>query len=73
LTALISGTITNDPNYANGVEARQTFSNFGPSEQWADAFANTVAGNIDLDDPGGPGPQMLNFVYNALLPYTGNS
>jgi hypothetical protein len=70
LLALKSRFINDDPNYLN-VEARQTFSNYGPSEQWADAFANYAAGNVDFSDPGGPGPQMYNFVYNALLPYTG--
>ena len=68
--ALSSLNITNDRNYPS-VQARQTYIEFGFSEQWADAFANYVAANIDLGDPGGPGPQMFNFVYNALLPYTG--
>ena len=65
--ALISQNILNDPNYAS-VQARQTFSNGGPSEQWADAFANYVAGNINL---GGPqGNDMNRFVTGILGPYT---
>jgi RHS repeat-associated protein len=66
--ALKSRTITNDPNYPS-VQARQAFSNFGPSEQWADAFANYVAGNIDLSNPNGPGIDMYHFVGGALAPY----
>ncbi len=65
IEALLSGTIANDPNYPS-VQARQTFSNFGPSEQWADAFANYVAGNIDLSDPFGPGASMNTFVTDIL-------
>lgn len=64
---LLSLTITNDPNYPS-VQTRQTFSNQGPSEQWADAFANCVAGNIDLSDPLGPGTALYNFVGGALAP-----
>lgn len=66
--ALLLGRVTNDPNYSE-VEARQTYSDFGPSEQWADAFANYVAGNIDLDS--GKGRAMWNFVHAALAPYIG--
>ncbi len=65
--ALKSITIASDPNYSN-VEARQTFSNFGPSEQWADAFANYVAGNIKLVQPDSPGMNMYSFVTNTLDP-----
>jgi len=57
-----------DPNYPQGASARQTYSGFGPSEQWADAFANYVAGNINLSDPNGPGIEMWYFVRNALFP-----
>jgi RHS repeat-associated protein len=64
--ALKSQTIYNDPNYAS-VQARQTYSNGGPSEQWADAFANYVAGNIDLASI--EGYDMNNFVKGALAPY----
>ena len=68
--ALNSLTITNDPNYAS-VQARQTYSGFGSAEQWADAFANYVAGNINLSDPDGPGTDMYNFVSDTLAPYIG--
>jgi RHS repeat-associated protein len=72
LDALKGERILNDPNYTNpGPKARQTFSGFGESEQWADAFANYVAGNIDLSKPDGPGTAMYNFVSGALAPYIG--
>jgi hypothetical protein len=58
----------NDPNYPR-VDARQTFSNFGPSEQWADAFANYVAGNINLNNS--EGKDMYEFVSSALSQYIG--
>ncbi|HBA92113.1 MAG TPA: hypothetical protein DCZ08_10335 [Anaerolineaceae bacterium] len=57
-----------DPNYPP-VAARQTYSNFGPSEQWADAFANYVAGNINLASV--IGTDMFNFVRSALAPFIG--
>jgi len=66
--ALKSRSIYNDPNYPV-VAARQTYSGFGPSEQWADAFANYVAGNINLSED--VGREMYNFVRGALAPYTG--
>jgi hypothetical protein len=44
-------------------------SNNGKPEQWADIFANYVAGNIDLTK--GAGKDMYRFVINALAPYTG--
>ena len=59
--------ITNDPNY-DSVEAIQA-SEAKPWEQWADAFANYVAGNIDLSKAQGPGADMYNFVTDALAPY----
>jgi len=65
LDALLQYTV-NDPNYPNGVQARQTFQDFGPSEQWADAFGNYVAGNINLSDPAGIA--MYNFVTQTLFP-----
>ncbi len=68
--ALISLTINNDPNYLY-IQARQTYSDQGTSEQWADAFANYVVENIDLSDPLGPGIAMYNFVSGALAQYIG--
>jgi RHS repeat-associated protein len=69
--ALKSLTI-NDPNYDSpSPQARQTYSGYGPSEQWADAFGNYVAANIDLSDPDGPGVAMYNFVRTTLAPYIG--
>ena len=65
--ALKSLNITNDPNYPS-VQARQTYRDFGPSEQWADAFGNFVAGNIDLSTIGGPGIAMYNFINNNMFP-----
>jgi len=67
--ALLGLYLQNDPNYAS-VEARQTYSHFGSSEQWADAFANYVAGNINLGSTAGT--DMYNFVTGALAPYIGN-
>jgi RHS repeat-associated protein len=68
--ALKSDTITNDPNWAS-VQARQAYKDFGASEQWADAFANYVAGNIDMSKADSPGTDMYNFVTGALAPYIG--
>jgi hypothetical protein len=65
-SALNSTSITNDPNYGI-VQARQTYNNPGPSEQWADAFANYVANNIDLTSP--EGMDMNNFITSTLSPY----
>jgi RHS repeat-associated protein len=67
--ALISQRI-NDPNYALGPRAIQAYVP-GAAEEWADAFANYVAGNIDLSQAQGPGADMYNFVTDALAPYTG--
>jgi len=67
--ALINLSIKNDPNYAK-VQAIQA-SGPGVNEQWADIFANYVAGNIDRSDPSGPGMAMYTFVTSALAPYIG--
>jgi hypothetical protein len=56
--------------YYGTTDATQAY-NSGPSEEWADAFANFVAGNIDLSKPTGPGIDMHNFVTAALAPYIG--
>jgi hypothetical protein len=55
----------NDPNYGT-VGARQTFNGWGPREQWADAFANYVAGNINMARS--EGQDMASFVTGALAP-----
>jgi RHS repeat-associated protein len=52
-----------DPNYGT-VGARQTFNNWGPREEWADAFANYVAGNIDMTSS--EGQDMAGFVSGVL-------
>ena len=57
-----------DPNWGHA-QARQTYRDFGPSEQWAGAFANYVAGNINLSKPNGPGVEMYNFVNDTLATY----
>ncbi len=64
--ALNSRYIYNDPNYP-WVEARQTYIGFGPSEQWSDAFANYIGGNINLCNS--EGISMFNFIRGALQPY----
>lgn len=67
-SALIAGSVS-DP-YHGTAEALQHPST-DPREQWADIFANYLAGNIDLSKPTGPGTAMYNFVTGALLPYIG--
>lgn len=64
--ALISSDILDDPNYSK-VQAIQAYSNPGSSEVWADAFANLVAGNIDLGKT--EGHAMNTFVTGALAQY----
>jgi len=71
LTALKSNEVS-DPNYPTSsnprkVQARQTYFDFGPTEQWADAFANYVADNINLKTA--EGAAMYDFVTGALSPY----
>lgn len=65
-TALINARVP-DAYYGN-TDATQAYSNPGPSEQWADAFANYVAGNIDTHT--GSGADMYDFVISALAPNT---
>jgi hypothetical protein len=60
--ALISPSITNDPNYSSA-QAIQASDNDTP-EQWADIFANAVAGNIKLDSP--QGSDMYDFITGVL-------
>jgi hypothetical protein len=58
-----------DPNYGDA-QAIQGILTVGASDQWADAFANYVAGNIRMGD-NGPGDAMYTFVHDTLTPYTG--
>jgi len=39
------------------------------NEYWADAFANYVAGNINVAEVTGAGLDMYNYVHDALEPY----
>ena len=68
--ALLNPNSVYDPNYGTA-EAIQGILTVGPPDQWADAFANYVAGNIDLTDPNGPGADMYTFVTGALAPHIG--
>jgi hypothetical protein len=61
--------VTSDLNYAS-VEAIQA-SNNTPAEQWADIFANFVAGNINMAET--EGVAMYYFALKVLAPYTGFS
>jgi hypothetical protein len=65
-SALVASSVS-DP-YHSTADALQHPST-DPVEQWADAFANYVAGNIDLEDPAGQA--MYDFVTGALRPYIG--
>lgn len=60
--------IKNDPNYES-VKARQTYTDFGASEQWADALANYVAGNINMNRQ--EGIAMFSFIEVTLEPFIG--
>lgn len=68
--ALLDPNSVYDPNYGTA-QAIQGILTVGPPDQWADAFSNYVAGNIDLSDPNGPGAAMNIFVQGALAPYIG--
>ncbi len=65
--ALLDPNSVYDPNYGQA-QAIQGILTVGPPDQWADAFANYVAGNIK---PTGPGAAMYTFVQGALAPYIG--
>jgi hypothetical protein len=65
--ARIETNVTTDLNYKS-VESIQASGN-GVSEQWADIFANYVAGNINMGTS--EGSAMFSFVTGALAPYTG--
>jgi RHS repeat-associated protein len=60
--ALLTLTLTTDPNY-DYVQARQA-SGGDMFEQWADIFANYIAGNINMDRS--EGQAMNNFVTRVL-------
>lgn len=66
-SALISP-IVNDPYRGPHIGAIQALplTRTDSKEQWADIFANYVAGNIDLSKPAGPGLDMYNFVTSVL-------
>jgi RHS repeat-associated protein len=64
--ALISDHVPN--LYYPDTDAIQAY-NPGPSEVWADAFANHVAGNINLAKS--QGEEMHEFVTGVLEPYIG--
>jgi hypothetical protein len=67
----------NTPDLSDGTQVVQhAYSNVletdkvkASEEQWADIFANYVAGNIDLRDPTGPGAAMNTFITGELAPY----
>jgi RHS repeat-associated protein len=63
--ALVNQTNITNPFYTMSVEVIQA-SGPEPDEQWADIFANFVAGNIDISHPFGPGMDMYNFVTKVL-------
>ena len=51
------------------VQAKPMNEADSPNEFWADAFANYVAGNINLLEPSGEGQKMYDYVHDALNPY----
>jgi hypothetical protein len=51
------------------VQAKPMNEPYSTDEYWADAFANYVAGNINLQEPTGAGQAMYDFVSGALAPY----
>lgn len=68
--ALLSSRVA-DSNYPNRIQAIQASKADDVNEQWADIFANYVAGNIDMTDPNGPGIAMDAFVRGALSQHIG--
>jgi RHS repeat-associated protein len=61
--ALLTLDLTNDPHYVS-VQARQA-SNNSVFEQWADVFANYIAGNINMYSSQG---QAMNEFVTRVLP-----
>ena len=68
-TSTLTDTWLDDPYRANDVRAIQHASR-DPVEQWADMFANLVAGNIDIDQ-NGPGRIMYTWTRSLLYPHVG--
>jgi RHS repeat-associated protein len=56
--------------FSQPVQAAPLGESWDTDEYWADAFANTVVGNVNLTDP--VGQAMADFVNNSLAPYMGN-
>ncbi len=61
-------------NYSQPVQSKHILDkngnyleDFKPNEYWADAFANYMAGNIDLGETAGQ--HMYNYVRDALSPF----
>jgi len=65
-TGALKSTLVDDLNYGQHVEAIQHECTCS-GEQWADIFANYVAGNINLASP--QGRDMYRFITGALEPY----
>jgi RHS repeat-associated protein len=59
--------VSTDLNYSSVKSIQASKASY--EEVWADAFANHVAGNINLREPAGQ--DMYNFVTGALRPYIG--
>lgn len=65
--ALVALRVTTDPNFSS-VQARQA-SEGTSAEQWADIFANYLAGNINRNSMSGR--EMYRFVTDVLALYVG--
>jgi hypothetical protein len=61
--ALVSANVV-DPNYGSPDPLAIQHASTDAKEQWADIFANYVAGNINLDSP--QGRHMYNFITGVL-------
>jgi len=55
--------------FSQPVQAMPMDEPYDPYEYWADAFANYVAGNINLTEKTGAGQKMYDYVNGALSPY----
>lgn len=56
--------------FTQPVQARPLGESWDVDEYWADAFANYVAGNIDLEESTGEAQNMYDYVFGVLYPYT---